>query len=105
MQKTYEGWSSFNPNRLRFIVEWLCPHCKSPKVTMEENDYFRNARWIDGDATTRDNYGKWTCNAGGKVKRGHQMIKLPILTERIITAEESKKPIIDRIMNPSKETE
>ena len=93
MQKTYEGQSAFSFVHERIVLDWSCPNCKSLNVTMEEDEEFRNARWCDGDITTHDTYGKWTCHDCGKVERGCDMIQHEVSRERI---EAPKKPVVVR---------
>lgn len=102
MQKTYEGWGSFSSSKQRVVVDWSCPHCNSSNVTMEEDEEFKNARWCDGNMTTHDGFGKWTCNDCGRVERGHRMIQREHSREKIEEPVVERKSVFDSLMNPTK---
>ena len=105
MQKTYRGRGSRRPCEEEVVVDWLCPHCRSGNVVMIEDDHYRNARWCDGDLTTHDEYGKWTCQSCGKSERGSRMIQIEISRIPINVTEKSERSFLSRINNRPKEAE
>ena len=99
MQKTYEGYDSFNSTPRKVVVEWMCPHCHSKDVWMEEDEVFKKARWCDGDVTTHDRFGRWTCNDCKLVERGSRMIQQELSREDIFVKYEKREPsIIDDLL-------
>jgi len=105
MQKTYEGWSSRSSRKQRVVVDWSCPHCNSSNVNMEEDAEFKNARWSDGDMTTHDEYGKWTCRDCQKVERGRRMIQREVSRVKIEEPVVVRKSMFDRLLDPAKTRE
>ena len=103
MQKTYRGQGSRRPYEEEVVVDWLCPHCRSGNVTMTEDERYKNARWCDGDLTTHDGYGKWTCKSCGKSERGSRMIQIEISRKPISKPEKSERSPLDSIFNRPKE--
>ena len=103
MQKTYRGRGSRRPCEEELVVDWLCPHCRSGNVTMQKDEYYQKARWCDGDLTTHDEHGKWTCKSCGKSERGSRMIQRKISRTPINEPVKSERSFLSSIFNRPKE--
>ena len=77
MKKKYIGYNSRGWHG-DVVIEWLCPKCRQGNVRIKKDDHYRNLKWCDGDMTTRDRCGRWSCDNCKSEILGSSMISIEL---------------------------